>query len=1191
LAGTGNHLDNLLSFKPMPEFCHLHNHTQFSLLDGASDIGKLLDKAKADGQRGVAITDHGNMFGAYKFVAEAHKRDIKPIVGCEFYLVEDASRNRFERSKGEKDIRHHQLMIAKNETGYKNLSKLASLGFTEGKYGKYPRIDKKMIEKHHEGIIATSCCIGAEIPQAILHGKLEEAEKLVKWWVDLLGEDFYIELQRQGGLEDIDGTGMSQEDVNQELIRLAQKFRLKTIVTNDSHYIDQDDAESHDVLLSINTGSILEDEKRFRFPSNDFYFKTQSEMNTLFSDLPAAGDHTMEIYDKVEPLNLASKVVLPKFPLPKGFASQEDYLRHLTFEGAKRRWNELTPLITERLNFELGVIKESGYPGYFLIVQDFTTFARKAGVSVGPGRGSAAGSAVAYCLGITNIDPIKYDLLFERFLNPERISMPDIDIDFDDEGRSKVIEYVKKKYGENQVAQIITYGTMAAKMSLRDVGRVMDIPLSEVDRVAKSFPSHLKASLQAILEADDINPSLREEMNSEDVEKAYKFRELAKGKDPIAKMIQTAKKLEGSVRNTGVHACGVIITPEDVTHYIPVSTAKDDDMIVSQYDNSVVESAGLLKMDFLGLKTLSIIKDAVEMIRKGKGVEIDIENIDLEDQLTYELFQRGETIGIFQYESPGMQKHLKELKPNKFEDLIAMNALYRPGPMKYIPDFVARKHGRQPISYDLPEMEEILAETYGITVYQEQVMLLSQKLAGFSKGQADKLRKGMGKKMKDMIDKLYPIFLEGCMKNGIEKGVVDKIWQDWEAFASYAFNKSHSTCYAYVAFQTAYLKAHYPAEFMASVLNHNKRDISKVNFFLRECRRLNIPVLGPDVNESARDFAVNRSGKIRFGLSALKGVGDNPVSELIEERTQNGPFGSIYDLCRRVNLRAVNKKSFESMALGGAFDLFGQTRAAYFVTNDRNESFIDILLRYGHACQKQKNDSQMSLFGDLEAEFIAEPAFPEEPEWMLIEKLEKEKEVAGIYISAHPLDEYSLELNNFTDCDLDHVDSYRDQRIKVAGIVTKAQTGINRKGIEWGRYTLEDYDGSLDISLSAENFRKFGNYFVPGQVLYLEGVNQRGYNTDMYFFKLHDVKLLDTVGKQLTKSISLFIDLDDLTEDLLDNLEKLSKKHKGKHLLRMVVYEKEGQQKMHFVSKAKKLNVDNELLSRLEQLPVRIKIN
>ena len=1176
----------------MPEYCHLHNHTQFSLLDGASEISKLLDKAKADGQKAVAITDHGNMFGAFTFVSEARKRDIKPIVGCEFYLVEDASRNKFERSRGEKDIRYHQLMIAKNQTGYRNLSKLASLGFTAGKYGKYPRIDKAMIEKYHEGIIATSCCIGAEIPQAILHGQMDKAEELIRWWKELLGEDFYIELQRQSGMENIDGTGVSQEDINQHLIRLAKKYGLKTIVTNDSHYIDQEDAESHDVLLSINTGSLLVDEKRFRFPSKDFYFKTQAEMNQLFLDIPAAVDQTMDIYGKVETLDLASNVVLPTFPLPPEFPTQEQYLRHLTYQGAKRRWPELTELIRERLDFELEIIRKSGYPGYFLIVQDFTTFARKNGVSVGPGRGSAAGSAVAYSLGITNIDPIKYDLLFERFLNPDRVSMPDIDIDFDDEGRSKVIEYVKHKYGENQVAQIITFGTMAAKSSIRDVGRVMDIPLSDVDRVAKSFPAHLGASLQAVLAQGDIDEKLKSEMNAEDVEKAYKIREMAGGKDVIARMIQTAKSLEGSVRSTGVHACGVIITPDDVTQYIPVSTAKDDDMIVSQYDNSVVESAGLLKMDFLGLKTLSIIKDAVQLIKEGRGIEVNIDEPDLEDKQTYELFQRGDTVGIFQYESPGMQKHLRELRPNKFEDLIAMNALYRPGPLKYIPEFIDRKHGRKAIAYDLPAMEEILSETYGITVYQEQVMLLSQKLAGFSKAQADSLRKGMGKKKKDIIDKLYPLFIEGCEQNGFSRNVIDKIWQDWESFASYAFNKSHSTCYAYVAFQTAYLKAHYPAEFMAAVLNHNKKDISKINFFLRECKRLNIPVLGPHVNESATDFAVNKEGKIRFGLSALKGVGEMPVQGLLDERKAGGPYKSLFDLARRLNLRSFNKKSFESMALGGAFDAFpGIHRSQYFALNAKNESTIDLALRYGNAYQKQKQENQFSLFGEMEDSYLHEPEIPQTDEWPLIEKLEREKEVAGIYISAHPLDEYRLELENFITCDLGHVDMFRDQRIKVAGIVTKAQTGVNRKGIEYGRYTLEDYDGSLDISLSGDAYLKFGPFFVPGQVLFVEGINQRGYNSDMYFFKVSDARLLDSVGKDLTKSITLFMRLDNLTDEWLTHVDKIFKKHKGKHQLKIVIVDEQEQHRMHFISKGRKVMVDSELLELLEPLGVTFKIN
>lgn len=1176
----------------MPEYCHLHNHTQFSLLDGASDIARLLDKAVHDGQKAVAITDHGNMYGAFKFVKEAKKRGIKPIVGCEFYLVEDASRNKFERSKGEKDERFHQLLIAKNEIGYRNLSRLASMGFKYGKYGKYPRIEKSWIEQHHEGLIATSCCLGAEIPQAILKGETEKADKLLKWWIDLLGEDYYIELQRQSGLEDIDGTGVSQESINQQLLAFAKKYKLKTIVTNDSHYIDQADAEYHDVLLSINTGSVLTDETRFKFPSNDFYFKTQAEMADLFSDHLDAVEQTMEINDKIEELDLARKVVLPKFPLPKNFKSQDQYLRYLTFEGARRRWGNLSELITERLEFELKVISESGYPGYFLIVQDFTTYARSIGVAVGPGRGSAAGSAVAYCLGITNIDPIKYDLLFERFLNPERVSMPDIDIDFDDEGRSKVIDYVKHKYGEDQVAQIVTYGTMAAKMSLRDVGRVMDIPLAEVDRVAKMFPTHLKATLEAVLQENDISKELASELTNDDLEKAYKFRSLATGDNDIAKMIRTAKSLEGSVRNTGVHACGVIITPDDITNYIPVSTAKEDEMIISQFDNSVVEDAGLLKMDFLGLKTLSIIKDAVELIEKSKGIKLDIDNVDLEDQKTYELFQRGETVGVFQYESTGMQKHLKELKPTKFEDLIAMNALYRPGPMQYIPDFIARKHGKQVITYDLPDMEEILSETYGITVYQEQVMLLSQKLADFTKGNADNLRKGMGKKQIATLDKLRPMFLEGCLKNGHNKEKVEKIWEDWLKFASYAFNKSHSTCYALIGYQTAFLKTHYKAEFMAAVLNHNKKDISKINFFLRESKRLDIPVLGPDVNESETDFTVDKNGNLRFGLAGLKGVGEAPVQEVIEERLRGGSFKNIFDLAKRVNLRSVNKKSFESMALGGAFDTFKNVhRAQYFVGLDKGETLIDQALKYGAAFQKQKGQVQLSLFGDSYDPFQKEPDIPSCEPWSLIETLEREKEVTGIYISSHPLDQYKLELENFVTCDLEHLDNFRDQRVSIAGMVTEVQTGMSRKGIEYGRYTLEDYNSSLGLSLSNEQFRKFGNYFKLGQVLFIDGVLQRGYNSDNYYFQVHEVKLLDTIGKLLTKSLTLFVELEDLNEEFLEHINQLIKKHKGKHLLKLTLLDSRDQHKMDFISKGTKIHVDSNLLTTLEKIPIRYKVN
>ncbi|MBP9872454.1 MAG: DNA polymerase III subunit alpha, partial [Haliscomenobacter sp.] len=861
----------------MPDFVHLHCHTQYSLLDGASSISDMMDKAARDGQKGVALTDHGNMFGAFKFVSEARKRQLTPIVGCEFYLVEDRHKKVFSRAKGEQDHRYHQLLLAKNKTGYENLSKLCSLGFIQGLYGKFPRIDKELLQQYHEGVIATSCCIGAEIPQAILQGKLEDAEAKLRWWLDLFGEDFYIELQRHRGMEDIDGTGRSQEYVNQVLLGFAQKYSLKVICTNDSHYVNEEDALPHDILLCINTGAHLEDIDRFRFPSSDFYFKTQEEMNRLFEDVPQAVDYTQELLGKIEPLDLARDVLLPAFPLPPEFSSQDEYLRHLTMEGAKRRYGTVTPQILERLNFELDVIRNSGYPGYFLIVQDFTSTARQMGVSVGPGRGSAAGSAVAYCIGITNVDPIKYDLLFERFLNPERVSMPDIDIDFDDEGRDKVIDYVINKYGRNQVAQIVTYGTMAAKSSLRDVGRVMNIPLPEVDRIAKTFPSHLKASLAKVLANGDIDPKLKSDLNGEELDKAYQFRDLAEGTDSIGQMIQTARKLEGSVRNTGIHACGVVITPDEITKYVPVKVDKESDMLITQFDNSVAEAAGLLKMDFLGLKTLTIIKDAVRMIRENHGVELDVDTVPLEDEKTYQLFQRGETVGIFQYESSGMQKYMKELAPTSFEDLIAMNALYRPGPLEYIPNFIARKHGREPITYDLPEMEEYLKDTYGVTVYQEQVMLLSQKLAGFTKGQADKLRKAMGKKLKAELDALWPKFLEGGIKNHHPQDKLEKIWKDWEAFASYAFNKSHSTCYAFVAFQTAYLKAHYPAEFMASVLTHNKSNITDITFFLEECRKQGIEVLGPNINESVSDFSVYKNGCIRFGLSALKGVGEGPV--------------------------------------------------------------------------------------------------------------------------------------------------------------------------------------------------------------------------------------------------------------------------------------------------------------------------
>lgn len=1177
----------------MVDFCHLHSHTQYSLLDGASDIKTLMKKAKADGQSAVAITDHGNMFGVFKFVKEAKAQDIKPIIGCEFYVSEDRHIKSFEKSRGLKDVRYHQLMLAKSTLGYQNLTKLCSLGFTEGLYGKYPRIDKELIVKYHEGIIATSCCLGAEIPQTILTGNIELAEQKLRWWLDLFGEDYYIELQRHRGLEKIDDTGMSQEDVNQILIGFAKKYNIKTIVTNDAHYVEQEDFAPHDVLLCVNTGSLLEDKERFKFPSSDFYFKTKAEMNTLFGDVQAAVENTMEIASKIDNIQLARDILLPAFPLPVGFDTQELYLRHLAYEGASRRYGIVNGKVEERLNFELEVIINSGYSGYFLIVQDFTSVARQMGVSVGPGRGSAAGSLVAYCLGITNIDPIKYDLLFERFLNPERVSMPDIDIDFDDDGRSKVIDYVIDKYGKNQVAQIVTYGTMAAKSSIRDVGRVMNIPLNEVDRVAKIFPSHLTATLQAVLSEKDIDPKLKDVLTTEDKDKAYEFRKIAEEKSDLGEMLRTAKKLEGSIRNTGIHACGVIITPDDITNFVPVSVAKDSELLVSQYDNSVAEEAGLLKMDFLGLKTLTIIKDALEIIKDRYGADLDIDAISLEDEATFELFQKGDMVGIFQYESPGMQKYLRDLNPTRFEDLIAMNALYRPGPLQYIPDFIARKNGKQEIKFDLPEMEEYLSETYGITVYQEQVMLLSQKLAGFSKGDADMLRKAMGKKQKAVLDKMFPKFVEGCKQNGHAEEIVKKIWTDWEAFASYAFNKSHSTCYAYIAFQTAYLKAHFPAAFMASVLNHNKSDISKINFFLQETRRMKIDVLGPDINESNLKFAVNAKGQIRFGLSALKGVGEGPVEEIVKERKSNGHFEDVFDMMRRLNLRSVNKKCFDSLVLGGALDSFGKfNRAQYFeLVGDRTETFIESLLKYGSNYQAQKESNQMSLFGDAMTSYIDLPKPPAVPEWNQIEKLEKEKEVTGIYISGHPLDDYHLEFKHFINCPLEKVEQILGKTLKIGGIVSEAIFGTSQKGTGYVRFTVQDFTGSLQISLYNEQFEAFKHLITKGQVLYIEGANEKWYGSDRINFKVKDIRMLDTIGKNLTKSVTLKIPLHLVDEKLVYEIEHICLERVGPHLLKLKIVDEGDENGIDLVSTNIKVNADFQFINEVEVLGLAYKLN
>ena len=1173
----------------MPEFVHLHSHTQFSLLDGASDIPGLMAKAARDGQKGVALTDHGNMFGAFKFVEEAKKHNLKPMLGCEFYIVEDRHKQKFSRAAGERDVRHHQLLLAKNVAGYKNLTKLCSLGFIEGNYMGYPRVDKELLVQYTEGVIATSCCIGAEIPQAILHKGPEEAEKLLKWWLDIFGEDYYIEIQRQKGLEVIDNTGMSQEDVNQVLLGFAKKYNIKVIATNDAHYIDEDDWKPHDALLCINTGSVLEQEKRFKFPSSDFYFKTQDEMNKVFEDIPEAIANTMEIYDKIDTLDLNRDIILPAFPLPKGFKDQGEYLRHLTFEGAKKRYGTIDHITEERLNFELKVIIDSGYPGYFLITQDFTSTARKMGVSVGPGRGSAAGSVVAYCLWITNIDPIKYDLLFERFLNPERISMPDIDIDFDDEGRAKVIDYVIQKYGRNQVAQIITYGTMAAKSSIRDVGRVMDLPYGDVDKVAKAFPSN-KITLNKLLAGDDLSASAKEALNSDEKDLAYKFRDMAKAKNPTGDLIRLAKRLEGSVRNTGIHACGVIITPDDIKNYVPVTVAKDSDFLVSQFDNNVVEKAGLLKMDFLGLKTLTIIKDAVDLIKSGHGVEIDIDDIPLDDKATYELFQRGDTIAIFQYESAGMQKNLKLLKPNKFEDLIAMNALYRPGPMDYIPDFINRKHGKAEITYDLPEMQEFLEETYGITVYQEQVMLLSQKLAGFSKGQADMLRKAMGKKKKSLIDEMWPKFQEGCAKHNFPEKTIAKIWSDWEKFAAYAFNKSHSTCYAYIAFQTAYLKANYPKEFMAAHLNHNMSNVASLNFYLRECKRMDIEVLGPDINESIGKFNVNKKGQIRFGLAALKGVGDAPVAELIEARKEK-PFESLYDVTKTANLRSLNKRVFESMAYSGALDSFGLARSQYFLPYEKFGTLIEHAVKFGANYQHEQSQSQNSLFGDMSDQLMQVPNIPKGREWDYVFMLEKEKEVTGIYISGHPLDQYKLEIAHFVNCKLENVEENETHNYKLAGMVSEVFKGMSRtNNTPYVRFTIQDYSGSFEAGLYRENCAKWGDIIQMGQVIYIEGRYRKNKNSDRYFFNIADIKMLATVSNQKAKSLTLRVPLETVTEKNLEILDSLFLEHTGDQILKFNLTDEEDIN-LNLSASNHTIAISTELILELEKLGFSYKLN
>ncbi|SJZ82028.1 DNA polymerase III, alpha subunit [Chitinophaga eiseniae] len=1200
-------------------FSHLHVHTQFSLLDGAADIKSLYKKAMASNQPALAITDHGNMFGAFQFVAEAYNNKlnpgdpkdkrlkVKPIVGCEFYLVENRHKRAFTRE--EKDIRYHQVLLAKDDEGYRNLIKLCSLGYMEGLYGKYPRIDKELILQYHKGLIATTCCLGASVPKTILRKGEEEGEKEFKWWLDIFGDDFYVEMQRHGIPE--------QDQVNHVLLKYAAKYNVKIIASNDSHYVDQADANAHDILLCINTGEkkstptnkeFSDDEAapkntRFAFYNDQFYFKTTEEMTALFHDLPQAIDNTNEIVDKIQLLDLKRDILLPNFPIPKEFLTQDQYLRHLTYEGARTRYREMTADIEERINFELQVIENMGFAGYFLIVSDFIKAGRDLGVFIGPGRGSAAGSAVAYCIGITNIDPIKYNLLFERFLNPDRKSMPDIDTDFDDEGRQKVIDYVVQKYGRNQVAQIITYGTMAAKMSIKDVARVMDLPLVESNSLAKLVPEKPGIQLDRIFNAPlDGEKSLadKEGLAGEDIENVKRLRELIKGEDLQGEVLREACVLEGSVRNTGIHAAGIIIAPQDLYDLIPVSTAKDSDLLVTQFEGSIIESAGVIKMDFLGLKTLTIIKGALELIRMNHGVEIEIDNIPLDDALTYELYQKGETNATFQFESPGMQKYLRELKPDRFDDLIAMNALYRPGPLEYIPSFIRRKHGLEPVTFDLPDMEEHLAETYGICVYQEQVMLLSQKLANFSRGDADILRKAMGKKQIAVLNKMKAQFMEGCSTHGYDLKVCEKVWTDWEAFASYAFNKSHATCYAFVAYQTAYLKAHYPSEYMASVLNCAS-NIEKITFFMEECKRMGIDVLPPDVNESLKGFAVNKKGHIRFGLGGLKGVGEAAVENLLEERKKDGPFKNVFDFIKRVNQRAVNKKSLEALIMSGAFDCFPEFHRAQYFHKPENEpmSGLDRIVKFGQ--QVSAGSSNIgSLFGDAEMPDVEPPKIPNCDPWPLIMKLNNERDITGIYISGHPLDDYRFELKHYHMNTVQELIEYqgeistpgssggrsRERNFRLAVYVTNAQERISRNNRQFGIMTIEDYSGKFEFALWSEDFIRFAPYLKPGLCLFINGgFKSKRFNDNEYEFKVNSIQLLQEVKKTHTKQVFLATSPKHLNRETVDFLVENVNRFPGSSTLHMQLVDIDDNMQVKLHTFNKNIEMNDELAHFLRKQP------
>ncbi len=1235
----------------MEDFIHLHVHTYYSILDGQSPVQKIVDKAVANGMRGMAITDHGNMFGVkelYNYcnkingkLKDEGKEPFKPIFGCEMYV---AHRRKSDRVKEKGDMGgYHLIVLAKNYKGYKNLIKLVSRAWVDGYYMR-PRTDREDLEKYHEDLIVCSACIAGEVPSKILKGDMAGAREALEWYKRVFGDDYYLELQRHEVKDPHQRANREtfplQQRANKELISLAHEYGIKLVCTNDCHFVDQENAEAHDHLLCLATGKDLDDPNRMLYSKQE-WFKTREEMNAIFSDVPEALSNTLEILDKVEFYSIDHAPIMPFFPIPEEFGTEEetrkrispeqlfrefttdengneimshedaekkikklggldklyrikfeaDYLAKLAYDGAKKLYGDpLTDEVHERIKFELHIMKTMGFPGYFLIVQDFINSARdELGVMVGPGRGSAAGSVVAYCLGITKIDPIKYDLLFERFLNPDRISLPDIDTDFDDDGRGKVLEWVEDKYGHDKVAHIITYGTMATKNSIKDVARVEKLPLDISNRLCKAIPDKLPDGLKMNLpNAIKCVPELR------DAE--------ASANPLLANTIKYAKMLEGTVRGTGIHACGTIICRDAISEWVPVSTAEDKSdpghkLLATQYDGHVIEETGLIKMDFLGLSTLSIMKETVENIRLTQGFTLDLDKIPIDDELTYKLYQEGRTIGTFQFESAGMQKYLRELRPTVFEDLIAMNALYRPGPMDYIPSFIARKNGKEEIKYDIPCMEKYLKDTYGITVYQEQVMLLSRQLANFTRGESDALRKAMGKKKKAIVDAMKPKFIEGGKKNGHDPKILEKIWADWEKFASYAFNKSHATCYSWVAYQTAYLKAHYPAEFMAGNMSRCISDITKITKLMSECQSMGIPCLGPDVNESQRKFSANKKGEVRFGLSAIKGMGDAAAVNIIAEREKNGPYKDIFDFVQRVNLSAVNRKAMESLALSGGFDSFGIRREQYFGLNAKGDTFVETLLRYGQVYQSEQSSMQNSLFGDMGGVEITTPPIPTVEPWSTMELLKKERELVGIYLSAHPLDDYAVVLNHMCNLkctqigrEMDKKELSKFEELSFGGIVTSVSSRWTKTNKPFGIVTIEDFEGAGEIALFGEEWTKWQSMLQEEYPVYITAKCQQRFrnNPDAYDLVIKKIEFLSDVKDKSIDKFTIYIDSTLFADSCMTDLETMLRSNTGQVPLYFNIHDIEHNTNIEMFCRNVAVDVNKKLLTFLDEMDKQV---